>query len=126
MTDKQLEGHDPMELVIGNILRWGVIVAAVVGVLGAMGELIIRGTATPDFRRFTGDAATGLPAIYHGVMQGHSRAIMQLGIALLIATPIVRVGLSLFAFAREKDRTYVIITSMVLLLLLYGLLGGKV
>ena len=126
MTGKQLEGHDPMELIIGNILRWGVIIAAVVGALGAVGELIVRGSASPDFRHFTGDAATGLPAIYNGVIQGHSRAIMHLGIALLIATPIVRVGLSLLAFAREKDRTYVIITSMVLILLLYGLLGGKV
>ncbi|MGB7212645.1 MAG: DUF1634 domain-containing protein [Gemmatimonadales bacterium] len=126
MTGKQLEGHDPMELVIGKILRWGVVVAAIVGALGVVGELIVRAAVIPDFRHFTGDAATGLPAIVVGVLQGHARAIMQLGIALLIATPIVRVGLSLFAFARERDRTYVIITSMVLVLLLYGLLGGSV
>ncbi|MGH7533354.1 MAG: DUF1634 domain-containing protein [Gemmatimonadales bacterium] len=126
MTGKQLEGHDPMELVIGSILRWGVVVAAIVGALGVAGEIIVRAAATPDFRHFTGDAATGLPAIVIGVAQGHARAIMQLGIALLIATPIVRVALSLVAFTRERDRTYVLITTMVLALLLYGLLGGSV
>ena len=126
MTGKQLEGHDPMELVIGNILRWGVVIAAIVGALGVAGELIVRASVTPDFRHFSGDAATGLPAIVAGVLQARARAIMQLGIALLIATPIVRVALSLVAFARERDRTYVVITTVVLLLLLYGLLGGKV
>ncbi|MGH7591827.1 MAG: DUF1634 domain-containing protein, partial [Gemmatimonadales bacterium] len=124
MTGKQLEGHDPMELVIGSILRWGVVVAAIVGALGVAGEIMVRAAATPDFRHFTGDAAIGLPAIISGVAQGHARAIMQVGIALLIATPIVRVALSLVAFARERDRTYVVITMMVLALLLYGLLGG--
>lgn len=126
MTGDQLEGHDPMELLIGNILRWGVVIAAIVGALGVAGELIARASVIPDFRHFSGDAATGLPAIVTGVLQAHARAIMQLGIALLIATPIVRVALSLVAFARERDRTYVVITTVVLLLLLYGLLGGKV
>lgn len=126
MTGKQLEGHDPMELVIGGILRWGVVIAAIVGALGVAGELIVRASSVPDFRRFSGDAATGLPGIVTGVLQGHSRAVMQLGIALLIATPIVRVALSLVAFARERDRTFVGITAVVLLLLLYGLLGGQV
>jgi uncharacterized membrane protein len=126
VTGKQLEGHDPMELLIGSILRWGVVIAAIVGALGVAGELIVHASAIPDFRRFSGDAATGLPSILAGVLQGHTRAIMQLGVALLIATPIVRVALSLVAFARERDRTYVVITAVVLLLLLYGLLGGKV
>jgi uncharacterized membrane protein len=51
---------------------------------------------------------------------------MEFGLALLLLTPIVRVALSLIAFARERDRTYVILTAVVLVLLLYGLAGGKV
>lgn len=60
-----------------------------------------------------------------GVSQFRSESIVQLGIALLIATPVVRVAVTLFAFSRQRDRTYVIITAIVLSLLLYGLIFGK-
>ena len=56
---------------------------------------------------------------------GQSASIVQLGVVLLIATPIARVAFTLVAFAIQRDRTYVIITLIVLGLLLYGLLFGK-
>jgi uncharacterized membrane protein len=43
---------------------------------------------------------------------------------LLIATPILRVAFSLVGFAIERDRAYVIITSIVLAVLLYSLISG--
>ena len=126
MSRKQLEGHDPMELLIGNVLRWGVVIAAVVGVVG-IGMLLTSGAGlSDDFRHFSTAAATGLPAILGGVTHGSPRAMMQFALALLLLTPIVRVALSLVAFARERDRTYVLLTTLVLVLLLYGLAGGKV
>jgi uncharacterized membrane protein len=69
----------------------------------------------------------GLDSV-HGVVGGalelRSRWVVQLGLLLLIATPIARVGLSLAAFARQRDGTYVAITALVLALLLFSLLGG--
>jgi uncharacterized membrane protein len=41
----------------------------------------------------------------------------------LIATPIARVLLSLVAFALQRDRTYVVVTLIVLVVLLSGLFG---
>jgi uncharacterized membrane protein len=55
---------------------------------------------------------------------GQSRSIMQLGLLLLIATPIARVIFSVFAFAIEGDRMYVIFTLIVLTVLLYSLFGS--
>jgi uncharacterized membrane protein len=49
---------------------------------------------------------------------------MQLGLLLLIATPIVRVIFSVFAFAIEGDRMYVLFTLIVLAVLLYSLFGS--
>ena len=114
-----------MELVIGNVLRWGVALAATLGVLGVIAYLLAGHTEAADFRHFTGDAATGIPGIVSGVLARSPRALMQLGILLLIVTPIMRVALSLVAFGRERDRTYIAITALVLLLLLYGLIGGR-
>lgn len=114
-----------MEIVIGNILRWGVVIAAAIGAVGVAASLLGSGSTVLDFRHFTGDAATGLRAIIQSALSGNARGIMQLGIAFLIVTPVVRVALSLVAFARERDRTYVLLTLLVLVLLLYGLAGGS-
>ena len=51
----------------------------------------------------------------------YRRAIVQLGLVLLIATPVARVAFTLVAFARQRDRAYVMITTIVLALLLYSL-----
>ena len=52
------------------------------------------------------------------------RGIIQLGLLLLIATPVARVAFSIFGFAEEHDRLYVIVASIVLLILLYSLVGS--
>jgi uncharacterized membrane protein len=53
-----------------------------------------------------------------------ARSIIQLGVLLLVATPIVRVAFSIVGFALEGDRLYVVITSLVLAILLCSLIGG--
>jgi len=52
------------------------------------------------------------------------RGIIQLGLLLLIATPVARVAFSIFGFAEEHDRLYIIIASIVLLILAYSLIGS--
>jgi uncharacterized membrane protein len=54
----------------------------------------------------------------------HSRAVIQLGLLLLIATPIARVAFALFGFAEERDWMYVSFTAIVLAILLYSLVGS--
>ena len=51
-------------------------------------------------------------------------ALIQLGLLVLIATPIARVILSVFVFLYERDWPYVFITLVVLGILLYSLLAG--
>jgi len=59
-------------------------------------------------------------AIIHEMGPANCRAIIQFGLLLLIATPIARVAFSLVGFALERDRSYVVITSIVLAVLIYG------
>src|SRR6202034_3783611 len=47
------------------------------------------------------------PTVHPG--KGRGRAIIQLGLLLLIATPVLRVAFSIFAFARQRDLVYVIL-----------------
>jgi len=47
---------------------------------------------------------------------------MELGVLLLIATPVIRVLFSVFAFIYEKDYLYVAFTLIVLFVLIYSFL----
>jgi uncharacterized membrane protein len=57
---------------------------------------------------------------------GRGRGLIQLGLLLLIATPIVRVAFSIVGFAIERDHLYVGFTVVVLVILLYSLLGSGI
>jgi uncharacterized membrane protein len=80
-----------------------------------------------DYRTFRGEpqALRSVSGTVAAVLQGNTRALMQLGLLLLIATPIARVALSLVGFAKEGDRRYIAITALVLALLLFSLVGTR-
>lgn len=118
-TDQRIEG------IIGNLLRWGVAVAASVVFAGALVYLIRHGAQRPDYQVFRGEPAelSTLGGIWRQTLAGRGRGLIQLGLLLLIATPIARVAFSLVAFARQRDKLYVVVTTLVLGVLLYGLLA---
>jgi uncharacterized membrane protein len=115
------------EQFIGRLLQAGVLLAAAVTLFGGALLLVQNGASAPAFSTFHGQPGnlTSIIGILKGVRVGHSDAIVQLGIVLLIATPIARVAFTLVAFALQRDRTYVLITLFVLTLLLYGLVLAK-
>ncbi len=119
---------EALEIVLGNVLRIGVIVAAVVVGTGGIFLLVSRGGWIPDFRSFQngGSPLRSLPLILRGATALHPDAIVQTGLLLLIATPVLRVILSLFGFARERDWVYVALTVIVLAVLALGLSGLQV
>ena len=59
-------------------------------------------------------------------LAGHGRGIIELGLLLLIATPVARVVFSIFAFAVQRDWLYVVVTVIVLGVLIFSLTGGQV
>ncbi len=115
-----------VDLLIGNLLRYGVLAAAAIALIGGVPYLVTYWHAPHTYHTFHG-APPGLNSV-RGILAGaralDSRAIVQFGLLLLIATPIARVALSLLAFAKQRDRTYVIITTIVLGILLWSLCGG--
>lgn len=117
MSDKRAE------IIIGILLRTGVTIAAIVVFAGAIPYLFQHGSAIPDYHIFHGVA----PELKHvsGILKASialdSAGIIQLGLLLLIATPVARVAFSVFAFAEERDWMYVLVTLIVLGLLVYSL-----
>lgn len=125
-----VSGHstadDRTEQIVGNVLRLGVLIAGAVTIIGGVLYLLHGGRARPDYHAFNRETSPlrSLADIARAVPTGDPLAIIQLGVVLLIATPIARVALTLVAFAMRKDRMYVAISALVLALLAYGLLAS--
>jgi uncharacterized membrane protein len=105
-----------MDRLIGGLLRGGVILSAAVTMAGGVWHLWQFGGGAPQDRIFHGEPAElcSVGGVLRGVAAGHSASLIQLGLLLLIATPIARVAFSVYAFASKRDRTYVVITLIVL------------
>jgi len=116
-----------VEQLVGRLLQVGVLVAAAVVVAGGLALLARYGGDVAAFRVFRAEPSElqSIAGIIRGALALDSRAIVQLGLVLLIATPILRVGLTLVAFLGQRDRLYVAITTLVLALLVYGLLWAS-
>lgn len=116
-----------IEQIIGRLLQFGVLLAAVVVLIGGTMLIVHYGSIPANFRQFKGEdpVLKSVGSIAHGVATGDSRAIVQLGLVLLIATPVARVALTLVAFAAQRDRLYIAVTALVLAVLLYGLFWGR-
>jgi len=117
---------DRVEQVVGNLLRVGVLIAAAVALAGGVGFLLRHGGVRSDYHIFRGDPARlrSVAGIVHATFALDSAAIIQLGIVLLIATPVARVALTLVAFALRKDWMYVAISTLVLALLAWSLFAS--
>jgi len=115
-----------IELIIGTLLRAGVLLSASVVLLGGILYLVRNGHAIATYSTFHGDLSPlrNLSGIAHGVLQLSGRAIVQFGLLLLIATPVARVIFSAIAFALERDYRYVVLTLVVLAILVCSFLNS--
>jgi uncharacterized membrane protein len=141
MSKQPLESHEDlqqrslsderMDQIIGNLLRLGVIVSALVVFAGGIVYLTRHGKeqgaleslqkwdkqAEPEELRSPG-------GILHKCVVLSGRGFIMLGLLLLVATPVARVIFSTAAFAVQRDYLYVLFTLVVLAVLLYSLFSG--
>jgi len=117
-----------IEVILGNLLRSGVLISAAVVLVGACIYLSRHAHEPADYRVFRGEPSEyrTIRGVIQSVINGRGRCqgLIQLGLLLLIATPIARVAFSVMGFAIERDRMYVAFTLIVLAILLYSLLGS--
>jgi uncharacterized membrane protein len=117
MSEQRFEG------LIGNLLRAGVILAAAVVLTGGFLYLANYGAQQPQYQAFRGEPSDlrQVSQIFREAVSLHSRGLIQLGLLILIATPVARVAFSVLAFAEQRDWLYVSITLVVLAILVYSL-----
>jgi uncharacterized membrane protein len=114
------------DMLLGTVLRTGVLISAAVVVLGGVVYLSDRAVSTPDYHVFKEEPADlrSVSGIISDATALDGRGLIQLGVLALIATPIARVVFSVIGFAGQRDWLYVGVTLAVLLLLIYSVTTG--
>jgi uncharacterized membrane protein len=109
---------EDLDIAVAGMLRFGVTLAAIVVLVG--GGLSLRHS-----HFHAGDASLRtLSGIFHGMIHLKGSSIIQLGLVALIATPVARVVLCVVGFARQRNRLYVLVSSTVLVILIYSVSKG--
>ncbi len=121
-----------VNIYIGKLLRYGVILSCAVTLFGGIVYLIQHKGNLPDYKAIpsgipfdgTADYLRELTGIFSAILQFDGAAIIQLGVIILIATPVLRVAFSVLAFFVEKDYLYVGITILVLAIIMANMALG--
>ena len=119
---------EDVDRVLGRVLQIGVSLSAAIVLCGAVIYLAKRVDLAPDYRVFRGqpiDLRT-VSGIFADARAWSGRGLIQLGLLVLIATPIARVLFSVIGFVRQRDWLYVGITVIVLALLAFSLAGLEI
>lgn len=116
---------DAIELLVGRLLRAGVVASAAIVLVGGVVYLAAHAHEPPHGSVFVGepDEFTHIGGILRAAASLSGRGLVMCGLLLLVATPVVRVALSLVAFMLQRDHLYSAITAFVLVLLLASLVG---
>jgi len=126
ISKKRFADQD-IEQLIGLQLRYGVVIASLIVLIGGILYLHFSGSALlPHYEQFAGEKASFITGkeIWLGALNLDPKGIIELGVVILIATPVLRILFSLIGFIIEKDRLYIIITLIVLLVMMFSTFGG--
>jgi uncharacterized membrane protein len=116
----------PFDTLLGNVLRTGVLISAAVVAFGGVVYLADHSAFAPDYHVFRGEPADlrSVSGIISDAKAIDGRGLIQLGVLVLIATPIARVVFSVIGFAGQRDWLYVGLTVAVLMALIYSVTTG--
>lgn len=115
-----------MQVIIGWILRIGVVLSMVVVIVGGILFVYRHGNTIADYHVFKGVPyfIRGAGGIIQGILNFRGQAIIQAGIILLVLTPVIRVAFSAIGFFLEKDYLYTCITLLVFFIIMASMLTG--
>ncbi|MBL7882299.1 MAG: DUF1634 domain-containing protein [Chryseobacterium gambrini] len=111
---------------VGNLLRLGVILSVATSLIGFI-KLFTEGFKMP--KKYTsldmGESSEKVWGhFWNSLCKGEGMAIIQLGILLLVFTPLMRIIFALIGYLKEKDYIYVVISSIVLAIMTISFFTG--
>ncbi|MBQ0152517.1 MAG: DUF1634 domain-containing protein [Chryseobacterium sp.] len=111
---------------VGNLLRLGVVLSVTISLVGFI-KLFLEGFTMPKKYSMLdlGDTSEQVwTKFWESLIKGEGMAIIQLGILILIFTPLMRIIFALIGYLKEKDYVYVVISSIVLAIMTISFFAG--
>lgn len=105
-----------LERLIGYTLRTGVILSSLLVVIGSILYFVEGDTSLAVSSNF------GVYNVLSELARGDPLAIIFLGVIVLIATPVVRVFELFLSYAWERDKSYILLSFLVLFLMMLGII----
>ena len=127
-----IEPIGSVEILISWLLRVGVVTSLSFVLIGLLLMFIHHPSylvSVMDLQRLTSPGAAfphTLRDVVNGLLAGRGQAVVAVGLLMLIVTPIMRVAVSIIAFALQRDRAFALITSGVLTILIISFVLGKI
>lgn len=121
--DRNFFADKDVQLLLGTLLRVGVISSMCVVCIGGLIYLVSNYSGVVDYQDFNPNKSglSSISSIFSHLLSLDGSAIIQFGTLLLIFTPILRVVFSVFSFLIERDFLYVLIGVFVLCVILFSL-----
>lgn len=122
-----VEKEHGLEMAMGRMLQFGVLLAALVVLVGGIMYIAQSGGSVTDYEHFRAatPATTTIRGIVAAAIQLDPRGIMGFGLLLLIATPVCRVIFGVVGFALLRDRLYTVVSLIVLAVLLFSFIEQR-
>ena len=123
-----IQADKRLEIAMGHMLRIGVTIAAIVVLIGSVLYLKEVRSSTPDYRQFHGapaDSTSLSRNCQRDILHFDGESVIALGLVILVATPVCRVLFGLVGFSLEGDRTYAVVSALVLAILVFSLFRGR-
>ena len=126
LANKENIKDKDIQLILGTLLRAGVIISMAIVLIGGVIFLIHNKGVITDYKVFKPELAkfSSIAAIFKGVLTLQGDAVVQFGILMLIFTPIARIVFAIFSFLIERDYLYVLIGFIILAIITISLNGG--
>lgn len=138
LTDATLPGEAPhdatlrrVERIISGLLRSGVVTSLVLMLAGTLISFFRShryGESHDDLVRLIGkegDFPHSLAWLLEGLGSLRGQSLIVLGLVILIVTPVLRVMVTIVAYLIERDRIFVLLSSIVLALLILSMVLGN-
>lgn len=126
-TEKPEFGSHDIEVSLGKLLRTGVLISLATVILGGVLNLLRHGHEPVTWEKFNGEPAAlrSFSGIAEAAFAAQGKGIIQLGLILLVAVPVLRVAVSILVYAQKRDFAFVGITLLVLIILCYSIFFVK-
>ncbi|MCP6762106.1 MAG: DUF1634 domain-containing protein [Fischerella sp. CENA71] len=121
-----MSNEQRFERLIGNLLKYGILIAYSTVLIGGILYLVCYGTEPANYQFFQGQPSVlDAPSlVIRGILSGSHNSIIIFGLLQLIAIPVIRVAVSVFTFVRHRDLTYTVMTLLALSGLIYSFVAA--